>query len=325
MPKSIVVTRTPIRVSLAGGGTDLKAFYKSEPGVVVSTAIDKYVYVIAKRRFDDQIHVVYSKKEIVCDIDDIQHDLVREAMRLTASRGGIDVITTSDIPSEGSGLGSSSAVTVGVLNALQALDGYWKSCETLAEQACEVEINRLGRPIGKQDQYAAAFGGLRKYTFQPDESVDIEEMSLMGGDSLDKNLLLFYTNKTRQAGDILERQQKDTEDNRLILQELKYRADWTWDAIADSNSDLVGNILHDSWMRKQLLAPGITTPSIDAMYEHAREAGATGGKICGAGGGGFLLLYVDAERQQDVRDAMADYREVPFTIGAPGSTVILAT
>lgn len=300
----------------------MKAFYKEEPGVVVSMAIDKYVYVIAKRRFDDEIHVVYSKKEVVSRPEDVKHDLVREALLLTGSGSGLDVITTSDIPSEGSGLGSSSAVTVGLLNALYTLDNKIPMPRFLAEQACHIEIEKLEKPIGKQDQYACSYGGLQKYTFHAEETVIVEPMDLVG-ESLTRKLHLFYTNRTRQASDILERQQKDTDANRHLLQGIKNRASWTWDHIKDGQYDHIGWMLHESWMKKQLLAPGITNPDIDNMYERAREAGATGGKVCGAGGGGFLLLYVDEEHRQAVRDAMEGHKELPFEMDTRGSTIIL--
>ncbi len=320
----MVITQTPLRVSLAGGGTDLEAFWTHEPGAVTSLAIDKFVYVVVKQRFDSDIYINYSRKEIVSDVKEIRHDLVREAMRVTGINEGVEITSLADVPSQGSGLGSSSSLTVGLLNALYAFKGVQVTAGQLAREACEIEIGRIGKPIGKQDQYIAAFGGVRYFQFNPDGSVDVERLPVYNEKyrRLGSNLLLFYTGKTRSADKILSRQREQTAEKIEYLREIKKHALMVKEAIMAGEFDTIGEILHQTWQIKKQLADGITHPEFDAMYEAARKAGALGGKISGAGGGGFLLLYCPRAKQEDVRRALHGYRELPFMIEPDGSKVI---
>ncbi len=322
----MIITQTPLRISLVGGGTDLKAFYSLEDGMVLSAAIDKYVYVIVKERFDDKIYINYSRKEIVDGIEEIQHELVREAMWITRVRKGVEITTLADIPSEGSGLGSSSSLTVGLLNALYQYQGEQIPPERLARDACEIEIDRCGKPIGKQDQYIAAYGGVRTFTFRSDESVVVEKLLLSDARmrKLGSNLLLFYTNKTRKSVDILREQRDLTLQKVDELREIKNLVPEARNIMFSEAGgfDGLGRLLHENWLRKRELASRITNGDIDDMYQRALDAGAIGGKISGAGGGGFLLLYVPRHKQDAVREALSDLRELPFLLERDGSKVI---
>ncbi|RKY62863.1 MAG: GHMP kinase [Candidatus Latescibacterota bacterium] len=322
----MIITQTPLRISLAGGGTDLEAFYRYEDGMVLNMAIDKYVYVIVKERFDDKIYINYSRKEIVDSVDQIQHELVRESMRKTGVEKGVEITTLADIPSEGSGLGSSSSITVGLLNALYMYQGEQVSPERLAREACEIEIEICGKPIGKQDQYIAAYGGVRVFTFKKDGTVDVEKINL-SDDKMRKmgsNLLLFYTNRTRDSSVILRKQKAKTKQNLEILREMKALVPQAKEAVLNHNFDVLGSILRRGWELKKRLAEGISDHELDEMYDRALKAGATGGKISGAGGGGFLLLYVPRHMHDSVREAMEDMglRELPFMLERDGSKVI---
>lgn len=320
----MVISETPLRISFVGGGTDLKSFYHMEDGMVLSTTIDKYIYVIVKERFDDKIFINYSIKEIVNDVSEIKHELVREAMRKTGVLSGVEITTLADIPSEGSGLGSSSSVTVGLLNALYNFAGKLVTAERLAQEASEIEIEICKKPIGKQDQYIAAYGGLNKITFHPDETVSISRLPLSNGDlrRLCSNILLFYTNKTRKSDDILKRQKEDTGNKREVLGKMRDAVRILEDALIDKKFDKLGELLHENWLLKKSLVDTISNNDIDEMYERALNAGAVGGKIAGAGGGGFLLLYVPTREQDSVRTAMNDYKEFPFMLDPIGTRII---
>jgi D-glycero-alpha-D-manno-heptose-7-phosphate kinase len=323
----MIITQTPLRISFAGGGTDIPNFYREHGGCVLNAAIDKYVYVIVKERFDDLIYVNYSKKEIVETLDDLHHELVREAMRLTGVEKGVEITTLADIPSAGSGLGSSSTVTVGLLNALYAYQGINVSAEQLAREACQIEIQTLKKPIGKQDQYIAAYGHLRRFTFHPDETVEMTPVPLSEQRcrDLQQNLLLFFTGMTRRAESVLTKQIENMprQDCRNALLAMKDQVDQVWEALQNgSRLDAVGEILHQGWMYKKTLANAISNPHIDELYDRARKAGAIGGKVAGAGGGGFLLLYVPLERQEAVRQALSHLRELPFAFSRDGSKII---
>jgi len=323
----MIITQTPLRISFAGGGTDFRDFYAREPGCVVSTAIDKYVWVIVKRRFDDDIVVNYSKKEICKSIGEIQHDLVREAMRLTGMGSGVEITTLADIPATGTGLGSSSSITVGLLHAFYAYRGELVSAEQLARQACDIEVDILGRPMGKQDQYIAAYGGLRALEFLPDETVHVDSIELdeQSRRLLDGCLMAFYTNVTRSSSSILAGQKRNIPRRFEQLRALKSHASRARDALDSGKFDDLGLCLHEGWQQKKALAAGITNPEIDEMYSRALEAGAIGGKIAGAGGGGFLLIYAPLGTQDRVRKALSGYRELPFHIGQDGSKIMFNT
>ena len=320
----MIISQTPLRISFVGGGTDLKSFYHKEDGMVLSTAIDKYVYVIVKERFDDKIYINYSVKEIVDNVSQIKHQLVREAMKKVGIEKGVEITTLADIPSEGSGLGSSSTVTVGLLNALYSHVGKQVTLEQIAREACEIEIDLCKKPIGKQDQYIAAYGGLNTITFHPDESVSVDKVPLYNKDliMLGSRLLLFFTNKTRKADAILKKQKKTTGENREVLRQMKNFVPKLEQSLGKSKFNLLGKLLHDNWELKKSLVGSISNPEIDEMYSKAMNAGAMGGKICGAGGGGFLLMYVPKAKQDKVREALSDYRELHFMLDSFGSRII---
>ncbi|MFC1682610.1 GHMP kinase, partial [Candidatus Zixiibacteriota bacterium] len=293
-------------------------------GFMLSTAIDKYVFVIVKERFDDKIVLNYTRKEIVDEIDEVQHDLVREAMKKTGVSRGVEITTLADIPSRGTGLGSSSSITVGLLNALYAYTGEFRDAETLAQEACEIEIEILGAPIGKQDQYIAAYGNIRKIVFHPDETVNVELVKLDYSlrRRFNERLMLFYTGKTRSAATILSEQREQISQRREILQQMCQMPDEFRNCLHNGNLDDVGRILHRNWEHKKQLASGVTDGQIDELYQKALSAGALGGKITGAGGGGFLLLFCPGERQEDVRRALAHLTELPFRFENQGSKII---
>ncbi len=324
----MVISQTPLRISFFGGGTDLEDFWSKENGKTLSSTIDKFVYVIIKRRFDDAIYLNYSKKEIVRSVDDIQHDLIREAMLITGVKSGVEITTLADIPSEGSGLGSSSSIIVGLLNALYAYNNEQVTAEQLASEACSMEIDILKKPIGKQDQYIASYGGLREISFISDGTVSIRSLEISQSRKriFGSNLLLFFTGLTRKSSDILSDQKKHMAENHKTLKKMKAQVS-KMNAILESEHDFgeIGSMLHQAWSLKRELSKEITNDNIDRMYTRALESGAMGGKICGAGGGGFLLLYVPRENQNQVRKTMQDYREFPFMLNDGGSKIIFNT
>ncbi|MCB0072728.1 MAG: GHMP kinase [Caldilineaceae bacterium] len=320
----MIVTQTPLRISFAGGGTDFRDFYMQEEGWVVSSAIDKYIHVIIKGRFDDKIRVGYTKTELVDDIDQIEHELVRECLRITGITKRVEISTMGDIPSSGSGLGSSSTVTVGLLNAMFTYLGDTKDAATLARLACHVEIDVLGKPIGVQDQYIAAFGGQRFIHFCRDGAVRVESLGLDDEQTrrLNRNLMLFFTGVTRKAEDILGEQTHNIGSTTDALRALKRLALQVRDALRAGAFDDFGRLLDEGWQLKKQLASRITNPALDDLYATARQAGALGGKIAGAGGRGYLMIYCPRDRQDDVRAALHALTELPFHLERDGSKVI---
>ena len=320
----MIITQTPLRISFAGGGTDFADYYKIDGGCVLSSAIDKYIYVIIKERFDSKIRVGYSTTEMVDSIDEIEHELVRECLRMTGITQGVEISTMADIPSEGSGLGSSSSVTVGLLNAMFAYQGTPKPPEVLADLACEVEITILGKPIGKQDQYAAAMGNLRLIEFLPSGEVKAEILLIDDTKKrrLSESLMLFFTGITRKSDTILAKQKQNITDRLATLNDMRKQAYDLHSVLLDGRIDRMGDVMHQGWLYKKQLADKITSSDIDVMYEKAREAGAIGGKIAGAGGGGFMLLYCPPEHQRKVRNALSKLRELPFNLERDGTKVI---
>ncbi len=319
----MLITQTPLRISLAGGGTDFPAYFRRQGGGVVSSAIDKFIYVILNQRFDDMIYLSYSKKEIVSSVDEIKHELVREAMRMAGVEKGVEIAIMADIPSEGSGLGSSSSLTVGLLNAFYAYRGVQVTAEQLAREACQIEIERCGKPIGIQDQYIAAYGGMRAFGFQPDDQVQVDDLSCgRTRQELSSRLLLFYTNKTRQADVILREQNARTDLNVAALDVLRQQAADCRGFVERGELDRIGELMAENWRIKKKLASTISNADLDRMVDRALAGGAVGCKICGAGGGGFLLVYCRAEKQDALRQAMAEYREMPFFLERSGSKVI---
>jgi len=321
----MIITQTPLRIGLLGGGTDLPGFYRENGGRVLNCALDKYIYVIVKQRFDDDIYVNYSKKEIVSRVEELEHELVREAMQMTGVTQGVEITTLADIPSAGSGLGSSSAVTVGLLHALFAYQGRQVSAAELAERACAIEIDRCGKPIGKQDQYIAAFGGIRDIRFGPCDEVVAEEVDLGAADrrALQRQIMLFYTGITRSADTILAEQNARLDATRPQLGQLRDLAGFAAQRLRDGDVDAIGPALRESWEAKRKLAPGVSNGHIDAAVSRALEAGASGAKLTGAGGGGFLLVICPVEHQRAVRQSLADMRELPVKLDRLGSRVVL--
>lgn len=323
----MIISRTPLRISFAGGGSDLPAFYERELGAVVSTAINKYIYITVNPKFDRKIRASYSRTEIVDSREELQHELIREALDLTGIDGAIEITSISDIPSQGTGLGSSSTYTVGLLNALYAHLGHLAGAERLAREAVHIEIDRCGHPIGKQDQYIAAYGGLKYIRFNPDGSVFTDPIICRPEtrQQLQKRLLLLYTGLTRRTSDILSQQSHNTtndESKRDRLRRMVALAEQLYQALNDNDLDGFGETLHAGWQEKRGLSEGITRPTIDSWYKKARTHGAIGGKILGAGGGGFLLLYAPVERHQDICRALPELRPISFGFEPQGSKLI---
>jgi D-glycero-alpha-D-manno-heptose-7-phosphate kinase len=323
----MIITRTPLRISFAGGGSDLPAFYEQEQGAVVSTAIDKYIYVTVNPKFDHKIRASYSITEIVDSVAELKHELIREAMYLLNIKEGIEITSISDIPSQGTGLGSSSSYTVGLLNALYAHTGRMAGAERLADEACHIEIDRCRKPIGKQDQYIAAYGGLQYIRFNPDGSVYTDPVicSPTTRKRLESRLLLLYTGLTRSADDILTEQTEVTRSNetkRVSLRRIVNLAGQLCESLSRDDIDAFGEVLHAGWLEKRKLASNISNGRIDNWYERARSAGAIGGKLLGAGGGGFLLLYADPAHHIDICRALPELRPIDFHFCPQGSKVI---
>ena len=320
----MIIVQTPLRISFAGGGTDLPQYYSKRGGAVVSAAIDKATFVIVSARYDNRIYVNYSRKEIVGSPNEIQHGLVREAMKLVGIDQGVEVTLLSDIPSEGSGLGSSSSFTVGLLNAFYHCRGEQVGPDRLAREACEIEIDRCKKPIGKQDQYIAAYGGLSAFDFNADGSVAAERIQLTDQQlrNFSSNLFLFYSDQTRSADAILAQQTRRTPENLEQLDRLKALSQTARKAVGAGDFDVIGRILEESWSLKQTLAPQITNDRLNEMVLQARAAGALGAKVCGAGGGGFVLVYCTARYQQNLLEVMKNYRRMPILLEPDGSKVI---
>jgi D-glycero-alpha-D-manno-heptose-7-phosphate kinase len=320
----MIIVQSPLRVSFFGGGTDFRSYFAEQGGCVLSSAIDKHIFVIIKRRFDRKLRIGYTRTELVDSVAEIQHELIREALRLTGVEQGVEITTMADIPSAGSGLGSSSTVTVGALHALYAYRGDMVTAECLARQACEIEIDRLGKPIGIQDQYIAAYGGFRFMAFTPDGEVVVQTVALTADQrrQLNENLLLFYTGVTRSSAQILEEQRSNINGRGEALGRIKQLALAARDELMAGNLDCIGELLHEGWELKKTLASRISNGEIDQIYQAARAAGALGGKISGAGGGGFLLLYCPHERQARLRNALRGLQELPFRLEPEGTKVI---
>ncbi|HEX2035399.1 MAG TPA: GHMP kinase [Chloroflexota bacterium] len=327
----MIIAQTPLRLSFLGGGTDFPSYYASPAnahgGAVVGVSLDKYIYVIVKERFDDKIYINYSQKEIVDTVDEIRHELVREAMRLTGVERGVEITTLADVPSEGSGLGSSSAVTVGLLQALWTYRGEIRTAEQLAAEACRIELEALGRPMGVQDAYFSALGGVRKFVFGPDDPHRIHWRTLdlppERISQLSNSLLLFYTHRTRRSATILGPQLRNIPERMAVLDQLRELAHDGARCLERGDFDAFGRLLHDGWLLKTQMADGITDKGIDEIYEAAREAGALGGKLAGAGGGGFLLLYCPLGAQDEVRRRLnGTVRELPFRFERDGTKII---
>ncbi|MBM3813775.1 MAG: GHMP kinase [Acidimicrobiia bacterium] len=328
LASGLIVTRTPLRISLAGGGTDLPGFYEKQYGAVLSTAIDKYVYVTLKRHdemFGAPIRLNYSETEEVTTVEEIRNQIARECFRFLDVRPPIYMSTVADIPAA-SGLGSSSAFAVGLLNALHAYRGEAVSAGQLAEEAAHIEIDILGRPIGKQDHYAAAFGGFNFFRFLPTGGVSVEPQQFTGGGpaQLLSKAMMFWTGITRNAAEVLTEQSRNTAEKMtelLLLREHAHQLHYLLGAGCEPHE--TGRVLDACWRLKRNLASVISNSRIDEWYRRAMEAGAWGGKLCGAGGGGFLLFLVPAERREAVRAALPDLQEVSIRCEPQGSRVLM--
>jgi D-glycero-alpha-D-manno-heptose-7-phosphate kinase len=322
----MIITKAPFRISLFGGGSDLADYYSQSPAAVLSTTIDKYMYISSHRYFDhDKITAKYSQTELVTGADQIKHPIIREVLRQFGVDGGIEVASIADIPS-GTGLGSSSAFTVALLHNLHARQGRYATKEMLAAGACGIEIDTLREPIGKQDQYAAAYGGLNVFTFLPTGQVNVEPMLLTQTchRTFAESMLLYFTGKSRPASSILAEQKGNMAhaDKREVLGRMVGLVEQGRDALFAGDVESLGRLLHQSWLWKRELANGISSPEIDGIYERALEHGAIGGKVLGAGGGGFLLLICQKSRQDGLRQAMSPLREIRFNLENQGSQVI---
>lgn len=325
----MIITRTPFRLTLGGGGTDLPSFYRDFGGFILAVGIDKYMFINVNTPIvDDKIRVRYTASEIVNRVDEIQHSLAREAMRFFGLSNGLEIVSLADIPA-GTGLGSSSCYLVGLLNSLHALMQKPVAPAQLAEEACRIELDILKKPIGKQDQYMAAFGGLTALTIEKDGSTKVERLALSVDlvEALESNLLFFYTHETRDATAILSRQDADTKEknSRVVgsLKEIKDIGIEIRDSLARGDLHRFGELMDIHWKAKKQLSSGITNPQIDAWYDLAKRNGAIGGKISGAGGGGFLMLYCEDSKPQ-LRRAMhnAGLRELNFRFEFEGSKVV---
>ena len=323
----MIITKTPFRISFVGGGSDLEAFFSKRKGAVLSTTIDKYMYISSHKFFEkDKIRCKYSQTETVDHVEDLQHPILKTVLK-DYNVNGIEVSSIADIPG-GTGMGSSSSFTVGLLHNLSAYTGKYVTKEDLGAGACRVEIDLLQEPIGKQDQYAAAYGGLNVIEFHPDGSVSVDPVYLSPDvrDELDANLKLYYIGNQRSASAILAEQRKNTSDE-VKFNALSRMVDLVYElkqALIEGNLNAFGEMLHENWMLKQSLAAGITNPRINSLYEAAREAGALGGKLLGAGGGGFMLFYVPSDKHTDVDHAMSllDAEPFEFSMESDGSKVI---
>ncbi len=326
----MIISRTPLRISFIGGGSDIPAYFKQSPGAVVSTAINKYIYITVNKKFDKRIRASYSKTENVDHANQIQHPLIRECLRKVGIDRGIEVTSMSDIPGEGTGLGSSSSYTVGLLNALYAYVGKYASAEKLAREACEVEIEILKDPIGKQDQYIGAYGGLQFIQFFSDGDVDVSPIicSPETKHKLEENCLLVYTGITRSSGRILAKQSKNMRkdvDKRVIMIQMVSLAH-EMQRLLNSNSIVeFGQLLHESWLLKRKMTHGITSEQIDRWYEKARQNGVEGGKILGAGGGGFLLLYAKQGYHGKILNSLKGLEPHDFKFEPQGSKIIFVS
>jgi D-glycero-alpha-D-manno-heptose-7-phosphate kinase len=322
----MIITRTPFRIPLGGGGTDLPSYYSKHGGFIFSATIDKYMYIAIHRPFvDDLIRVIYSKSECVEKVAELRHDIVRAALETMGIEKGIQIASIADIPA-GTGLGSSSAYAVGLLHGLHVLKQEDATRESLAEEACRIEIDILGKPIGKQDQYVTALGGFVVLGIEPDGIVEVRRATISDDvlRTLNANMLFFYTGKSRRADEVLRDQDAAAErdESRVVegLHEIKRIGREILQAIEGGDMDRFGHLLHEHWTVKKTLGSRISEPRMDRIYEIARDCGAVGGKIVGAGGGGFFLFYV-REGHDGLREAMRreNLREMRYTFDFEGT------
>jgi len=324
----LIITRSPLRISLGGGGTDLPSYYRKHGGFVLSAAIDRYVYITINEAFRPRIILKYSKLEDVERWEDIQHPIIREALRLTGVQGPyLEIVSLSDIPA-GTGLGSSGSFTTALLRALHTMNRNFVPPRELAEQACHIEIDLLKEPVGKQDQYIAAFGGITCFEFLPDDRVVAEPLKIASETlaNLEDNLLLFFTGASRSAAEVLRDQDRRTRDNASEMLEnlhhTKHLGHASRDALLAGDLRKFAELMHVHWEHKKKRSPGISSSRIDEMYELARANGALGGKLIGAGGGGFLMLYTEDKTRLRAAMRSAGLREVRLQFDFSGTSVL---
>jgi D-glycero-alpha-D-manno-heptose-7-phosphate kinase len=323
----MIISRTPLRLSLVGGGSDLPVFYRRFGGAVVSTAVNQFVYVTINKKFDEKIRVSYSRTEEARSVERIKHPLVREAMKLLEVKGGVEITSIADIPARGTGLGSSSSFTVGLLHVLHAYCERYASAAQLAQEACVIELERCGEPIGKQDQYAAAFGGLNFIQFHADDSVTVEPIICKREtiQRVQEHTLIFYTGLTRSASDILKHQQtalRAEKKKQNVTRRMVDLAHALRRELQHNHVDSLGEIIHEGWCLKKSLAAGISSGLLDEWYRKARKAGAVGGKLLGAGAGGFFMFYAPPGRHDDIARALLPLRRMQFRFESQGSRII---
>lgn len=322
----MILSKTPLRMSYVGGGSDMPAFYREELGAVLSTSIDKYMYIAVNRKFDGRIRLSYTRTEEVDRPDQIEHPLVREALQVVGIESGIEIASMADIPSKGSGLGSSSTYTVGLLNALYAYRNQFTPKEKLARQACEIEIERCGEPIGKQDQYAAAFGGLNLIRFHPDDSVSVDPVICTPAllHRLEESMLVFFTGRTRSASAVLAQQSKALQEtSRKVLMRRMVQLAFDLKGELEAGSlDHFGTILDENWRLKSQLTDGISDPQIDDWYATGLSRGALGGKLLGAGNGGFIMFYAPPESHARITAALPGLEPVRFRFDRAGAQIV---
>jgi D-glycero-alpha-D-manno-heptose-7-phosphate kinase len=322
----MIITRTPFRISFAGGGTDLREFYSKEPGQVISTSINKYIYVVVKRQIgivEFKYRINWSKVEFTDRIEDIEHPIVREALKMFEIDFPIEITTFTDIPGQ-TGLGSSSAFSVGLVHALHALKGEMVTKHVLATEAAHIEVDLLGRTMGKQDHYASAYGNINVFTFNPDETVTVDPVLYRGEtkEAIESKLMLFYLNMKRDASEILTTQSHETQNKRSHLRRMQNLVGAISEIFSNNEKgNGFGEILHQGWEIKRTLTEEISTDQIDKYYQDARDAGAVGGKLLGAGGGGFLLLYVEKQNQEAVIDALSNLFYLPVKFDTGGTRI----
>lgn len=322
----MIVTKTPFRISLLGGGSDLETFYSKSPGACLSFSINKYMYISTHQYFEkDQYRLKYSRTETVTEVNQIQHPILREALKVTNSPSGIELSSIADIPA-GTGMGSSSSFTVGVLQNLFTRKNLFADKYKLAEMACDIEINRLKEPIGKQDQFAASFGGLNIFRFLSHGAVNVESLNLSSDafSELQKHMVLFYTGTVRSASEVLSDQKQNiatAEDKFNNLKQMVEFVDQGRQLLIENNFKKFAGLIHESWLLKKSLSTKISNGQIDEVYDLAMKNGAWGGKLLGAGGGGFMLFFTAPENRQKLINAI-NFREYPFKIEFDGSKVI---
>ncbi len=320
----MIISRTPVRISFFGGGTDIRDFYAKSYGAVLSTAIKKYIYVAVNEKFDEKVRVSYSETEMADSVDQVKHGIIRECLKSRGITGSIEVVTVADIPGHGTGLGSSSTLAVGTLNALNLYTHRSQAPGSMAEEACRIEIDALKKPIGKQDQYIAAFGGFRYIKFNPDESVTAESVSLPSDtqEELNGNLVSFYIPGSREGDSILSDQKKNIVDKMPILEEMRDQAEKGRDLLRSGDLAAFGRLLDRAWKLKSQLSSMISTPEIAGYYSKGLKAGALGGKLSGAGGSGFLTFYCEKESQARLREALSGLKEMKVELEREGTKIV---